>query len=56
MLDMRAVHEVMLAAQVASRVWVMRTMDLVAWKKELDVWNGERLAIWDPCTWDQWRR
>jgi len=30
------VHVVTSAAHVASRVWVMRVMDLEAWKKELD--------------------
>lgn len=34
--DMRGVQVVREAAQVASRVWVIRRMDLEAWKKELE--------------------
>lgn len=32
----RELHLSMGAEQVASRVWVMRTRDLEAWKKELE--------------------
>lgn len=32
----RELHFSMGAEQVASRVWVMRTRDLEAWKKELE--------------------
>jgi hypothetical protein len=35
-LFMRVVQVLTLAAQVASRVWVMRRTDLEAWKKELE--------------------
>lgn len=34
--DMRGVQDETLAAQVASRVWEMRTRDLESWKKELE--------------------
>lgn len=34
--DMRFEHDCALAEQEASRVWVMRTRDLEAWKKELE--------------------
>jgi hypothetical protein len=35
--DMRGVQVERLAAQVASRVWEMRTRDLEAWLKELEL-------------------
>jgi hypothetical protein len=38
-LFMRVVQVLTLAAQVASRVWVMRRTDLEAWKKELEFWR-----------------
>ena len=38
---MRVVHVVTLAAHVASRVSVMRTSDLEAWKKELEFCSGD---------------
>jgi hypothetical protein len=34
--EKRAPQVVALAEQVASRVWVMRVMDLEAWKKEFE--------------------
>lgn len=34
--DIRGAQVWMLAEQVASRVWVIRRMDLEAWKKELE--------------------
>jgi hypothetical protein len=37
---MRVEHVDTSAAQVASRVWVMRTRDLEAWKKELEFYWG----------------
>lgn len=34
--DISVEHDCALAEQEASRVWVMRTRDLEAWKKELE--------------------
>lgn len=36
---MRVVQIVTLAAQVASRVWEMRTRDFSTWKKEMEFWR-----------------
>lgn len=38
--ESRMEHEVELAEQVASRVWVMRVTDLEAWKKEFEFCGG----------------
>lgn len=42
--DISCVQVVMFAAQVASRVWVMRTMDLAAWKKDWEFYS-ERVSF-----------
>lgn len=38
-------QEVIFAAQLASRTWVMRTRDFEAWKKEIEFYNV--LAVTD---------
>lgn len=42
---MIVVHCVTLAAQVASRVWVIRVTDLEAWKKEVELCE-EVVLVW----------
>ena len=57
--DIKGEETDMLAAQVASRVWEIRTGDLEAWKKELEfclVLVVDQLIRWgggggNECTW-----